>query len=460
MAKVQVLHNSATMARKLRNPSHDFIAKNSPYSIRPFFLAPVLAGETLKSAQLQMNIQSANLASHLTGWWAEVYFFYVKHRDLEDRDILDQMHVAHADTSSIHSPAHPEFYHQTGIPWARLCTQTVVKHYFRNEDEADDHYDDQGFQLAVVGKNNWLDSAQRDNLLPQEEQDHLIGDQHALSIYEANSVPAGYESHFDAWQNMTRAKLIAVNFDDYLKAHGIRVPKEVEKPHRPELLRYLQDWQIPRQAPYINDPSISCGRVNWKIAERLDKDRFFKEPGFIIGLWVMRPKIYISQAGSATGLLDHGMRWLPAQLQANPETSLHLINEQQAGELFPNYPPDDPELEQHGVWFDVRDLLVYGEQHFSGFGDMADALKLTNSIAGPDVDFMRRYASLADIDKMWLDESLYEETPDRTVLAPKSFVAEGVCRLSIASRIEDTSLAGGQINLPATELVVPEPVDA
>lgn len=205
---------------------------------------------------------------------------------------------------------------------------------------------------------------------------------------------------------------------------------------------------MPRGVPYANDPSMTVGRLNWKIAERLDKDRFFSEPGFIVGIWVLRPKVYISQAASAIGLLTHGMRWLPAQLQGNPETSLHFMDGETAGDYFVNYKPE-PEAEDplNGIWFDVRDLLVYGEQNFSGFTNLTEAFGLVSSVDAPTVDFMRRFASHADVDALWLDEEAYEETPDRTQLAQKAFIAEGVVQFGIASRITDTSLRGGQVNL-------------
>lgn len=436
----------------MRNPNHDFVSQNRPYSIRPFFIAPVLAGETLKSAQLQMNIQSGNLRTSTTGWWSELYFFYVKHRDLAQRDMLTDMHVTNVTDPSLLSDAEPHWYHATGINWAKLCTIRCVEEYFRDEGEAwDAAVDAEGFPLAKIGKDNWLDSAQRDGAGEITETDYLPDENLEHTIYELNGVPAGFENHYDTWSKMVRNRLVTVTFDDYLKSHGISVPKgEAEKPHRPELLRYVQDWQMPRSVPYANDPGIHVGRVGWKHAERLDKDRFFKEPGFIIGLWVNRPKIYIGQSGSASGLLTDAFSWLPALMQDNPETSLREMSTVQAMDMFPFYggidENNDPIQPEQGAWFDVRDLLMYGEQHFSGFGDFVKALDLVGSVGNPDPEFLRRYANAADINFMWLDESAYSETPDRSVQAEKHFFAEGVVRLQIATRIEDTSGRGGQHN--------------
>lgn len=454
MAKLQVMTGSARMARQMRNPSHDFVARNRPYSIRPFFLAPVLAGETLKSAQLQMNISSANLRTANTGWWSELYFFYVKHRDLAQRDILSEMHVTNTLDESILDGPNALWYHTLGINWAKLCTIRCVEEYFRDENEPWDVATDvDGFPVAKVGKDNWLDSAQRDGAEPPVENDYLPDEALENDIYQANGVPTGFEAHYDTWAKMTRNRLIAVTFEDYLKSHGISVKAEVEKPHRPELLRYIQDWQIPRATGYVNDPSHTVGRIGWKHTERLDKDRFFKEPGFIIGLWVQRPKIYIAQSGSATGMMSDAFTWLPAMMQDNPETSLREIDAASAGQLFPNYQVEDPinpgdfADPDQGAWFDVRDLLMYGEQHFGGFTDMVSALDLVNGLNLPDVEFMRRYASRDDVDRMWFDESTWSQTPDNTVAVPRHFFAEGVVRLQIASRITDTTGRGGQANM-------------
>lgn len=443
MANLRVVQSAPSkMGRKLRSPSHSFITRNRPWSIRPFMLAPVLPGETLKSAQLQMNVTSPNLTSPLTGWWAETYFFYVKHRDLAERDLLTAMHVENVTDPSLLTEANSGWFHGGGINWAKLCTIRCVEEYFRNEDEPwDVAVDGQGFPMATINQDNWLDSAQRDGVIVPEDEDTLQLPDEELEEGESPVLP-GFENHYTTWFAMRRARLVDVTFEDYLKSHGIRVPREIVEPHRPELLRYIQDWSMPR-AHLLPDGTATVGRCSWKLAERLDKDRLFKEPGFIIGLQVMRPKVFINQIGSVMGDMSDAFAWLPALMADNPETSLRLLSSENAGNIFPGYnggpEPEDPLYAAQGVWWDVRDLLLYGEQ-FVGLGTNQLG-QLASLVNVPDALFGRRYASVDDA------MALMSGATDPSQIIDYHFLSEGICKLQIASRVSDTSGAGEQINL-------------
>jgi hypothetical protein len=63
-------------------------------------IAPVLPGETMKNLLLQARVVSDPIKNPLIGWWCEFYFFYVKHRDLDDRDVFTEMMVNPATTTS------------------------------------------------------------------------------------------------------------------------------------------------------------------------------------------------------------------------------------------------------------------------------------------------------------------------------------------------------------------------
>ena len=85
MPKVTIM-NAPTTRRVMRHPQHPFQLRTRPYQVASFFIAPVLPGETLKNLLLQARVVSDPVKSPLIGWWAEYYFFYVKHRDLDGRD--------------------------------------------------------------------------------------------------------------------------------------------------------------------------------------------------------------------------------------------------------------------------------------------------------------------------------------------------------------------------------------
>ena len=75
--------------RVQRRPKHKFALRHRPFVIQPFMIAPVLPGETLKMAMIQSWAVTDPLASPLIGWTLEHSIFYVKIRDLNERDTLD-----------------------------------------------------------------------------------------------------------------------------------------------------------------------------------------------------------------------------------------------------------------------------------------------------------------------------------------------------------------------------------
>ena len=80
----------APTGRAMRKPSHPFQIKHKPFLIAPFFIAPVLAGETLKNLLLQSRAVSKPVKSPIIGWWLEYYFFYVKGKNFVETKIYEK----------------------------------------------------------------------------------------------------------------------------------------------------------------------------------------------------------------------------------------------------------------------------------------------------------------------------------------------------------------------------------
>lgn len=454
-AKISLVTDAGSrVGRTNRNPRHQFLVNASPWEIVPFFIAPVLAGETMKGLLMQGTTKMEGVKPALSGWWQETFFFYVKHRDLAARDLLAEMHVANASTASLEAGANSLYFHAVGIPWMQMCYQRIVEEYFRDEGEPfGAATSSNGYALARLDRSNFLDSAILDGFTPDTDEDQLPGDELHNSLYEAHAVPAGYEAHFDTWLQMRRARLVAVDFEDYLKAHGIRVAKDKVDPHRPELVRYEKDWQTPRPwyVPYTGEPAAS---LTWTQSIRADKDRFFDEPGFLVGLSVIRPKVLIAGiSGSAVGLLKDAFTWLPAMLNSDPETSLIKVSNATAKDLFPNYEGTEE------VWIDVKDLFVHGED-YTNIGPASNGTGIDSLVAlddGPDTAFHRRYPSSALFDLFISPQPITPGDPEAEPpvdpvypdLGPvgrqSCAVSEGIVSLTIASRITDTSGAGNQM---------------
>jgi len=414
MAARVILDRAAPqMGRKLRSPRHTFSIRQRPWHIQPHMIAPVLPGETMSNLLVQALVVTDPIKSRLIGWWYEQYYFYVKHRDLREREQLTEMHLnPDAPMLNLMTPPDPITYHNGGIDWTRLCLNRVVEEYFRNEGE--DIVDVAGLPLASINTDSWLDSAKLasagaapDHQLPGEVSDPQL----------PSNVPYEFQQHYQQWEAMRALQLVTVTFEDYLKSFGVRAPKadRVEELHRPELIRYIRDWQLP--AGIVAPDGSPANGVIWRIAERADKDRFFSEPGFILGVTVCRPKVYLgNQMGAAVSVMDDAYSWLPAVLSDQSYTSLRqMLPSASDTEPFP-VPVDET------WWFDLKDLFLYGDQ-FVNYTLQNEP----NAAALPAPDLQRRYVSVDDMNDLFV-------APERNLIR-----SDGVVSLSIKSRVTDTS---------------------
>ena len=410
-----VLKPVGRVGRRHRRPSHPFQVRHMPWQIQPFLIAPVLPGETLKNILMQSRVVTDPIKNGLVGWWIEYHFFYVKHRDLDNRDLFTQMMTdPTVNTDSLNSAANPLTYHYAAsIDWVKLCLNRVVATYFRDEDEISTAYEIAGLPIAQIGVNSWADSlvpedawgAAQDVALP-------IGGDAQITASEIDKTMQMYE--FLRANNLTDA-----SYEDYLATFGIRTPPA--ESHRPELIRSIREWQYP-----VNhvDPTTGAptSAVSWAVAERADKDRFFREPGFIFGVTIARPKVYYSkQSGSLTSVMKDAISWLPAILSDDPYTSVKPF----AAGANPLPASTD------GYWVDIKDLLLYGEQ-FVNFALADPAANLVglpaNNIAN------KRYPVAADVN------GLFVGTTDATRVVRQ----DGICHIDILGHQVDTTPQGIQ----------------
>lgn len=383
--------------RTPRRPSHPYQLRFYPQAIQPFCIAPVLPGETLKNAVFQCRAVTDPIKNPLVGWWLEHYLFYVKIRDLLGRDTFTPMFLdPDADISSQHSSTTREWTYHRGavtasVDWVYECTKVVVNEWFRGEGE--DYTDNviaaTGQPLAAVMREDFTDSLTLDAPLAAADIDFTDAGSASGVAVTAEEVEQGL-AH---WRMLRLQNLTDMSFEDYLRAHGVR--RELQELHVPELLRYTREWQYPSNTI---DPTNGTPRsaVSWSIAERVDKDRYFAEPGFILGLVVARPKLYSTvQKSTASVLLDDAFSWLPAMLRNDPATSLKLVAE--------STPPFEQFTTAPGYWVDLRDLFIYGEQFINFDIVTAD----NGSAAGfPFADLTAKdYVLLAGMQNLFVDET-------------------------------------------------------
>jgi len=428
-----VMQDSPQAKRATRRPQHHFTLKTPPWVIQPFLMAPVLPGETLQNAILQSRVVTDPVKNPLIGWWKEYYFFYVKHRDLYERDELVNMvldpewDVSVVTTAQGGTAAKINQYYAGGagmINWTELCLRRIIDEFFRDEGstyaDADTRVSIDGFDYPLVSINNdsWLDSVRTNGAQMFDDVD--VDGADANTTVQASEV----EYAMRQWEMLRMANLTQMSYEDFLQTYGVRAA--ATELHRPELIRYIRDWTYPSNTI---DPTNGTARsaLSWTVTERIDKQRFFTEPGFIVGLTCTRPKVYRSkQAGAAVEVMNDIFTWLP-NIISSPRASFKKVADAVG-------PLGAINGDTGGYWLDVKDIFMHGDQFVNfAFGGAAPAF--ANEVDVPDLNLLpskKRYVQTSG-----------EITALFTTPASAYHVREdGVVNLSILSSVRDTSPRG------------------
>ena len=408
-ASVTVMEDLPLVGRAMRRPSHRFQVEHKPWQVQPFMLAPVLPGDTLKTALLQSRAVTDPIKNPLIGWHLEHYLFYVKLTDLDDGELFKELML-----SATASLASATFYNSAaavsrykaavaGYDYVGACLKVVVENYFRDEGETLTYASNafsgtgtlDGVPLAHVGYEGFMESLMLDGT--EDTPDPTEGPVPGESI-EAT------DPYYEMYQRMRMMRLTERTYEDWLKEQGIR-GVEVEVVGKPELLPFSRTWQLPSNT-VDGATSAVASAVSWSVAERADKDRFFKEPGFVFGVTCARPKVYLGkQTGFAAQMMNDAFAWLPAALRACPELALKKFADT-AGPL--GYAVGTSK----SYWLDVRDLLVYGDQ----FVNVALTETDNGIVSLPSVTtYDRFYVSETDIDNLFTSASADKVRQDGVV---------------------------------------------
>lgn len=351
-----------TTKRIMRTPSHTFAVSQAPFGIQPFFIAPVLAGETLKKLNLQSRVITDPIKNPITGWHKDYMFFYVKASQLPSFDNFKKMLLDPEETSGEDDDAAYALTYHNGKDrdWLRECYDLIVKKYFRSEKEIGAGLTFATFdnvEIASINQKTWLDS-----MVTSDEIPNVVLDQTPTADITMEQL----EALEQMYQTMRNAGLSDMSWEDYLASQGVNVGGEADVT-KPELIRSLRYFSYPtntvNNAPVIDSEGqvvVAAGQptsaVSWAIQGTSDKDRYFKEPGFLVGVTVTRPKIYMAnQKQTGVSALTRARYWLPMTDIQAPEMSLKKYAQAEG-------PLDPTEFATTGYAIDVRDLFVYGDQ--------------------------------------------------------------------------------------------------
>lgn len=408
-----LIRRQRTNQRRLRTPTMNFHLKTRPWQIQPFCIFPVIPGETLKNALWKSRVVSDPVKSRLIGWHKEYFLFYVRFRDLVDSDDFKNLFTTpEANLAAYYSAADPKYFHKYGVNFCKLATNRIVEHYFRADDEALNVSEIDGMYAASIQNDNWLDSA-----MPAGAYEEL--DQNVDVNADGEIMTSEVDQAMRMWHHLRANGLTEATYEDFLASYGVRVPA-AELEQKPWLIRHVRQWVMPSNT-IVPETGAATTAVTWSIDERADKDRFIKEPGFVVGITVARPKIYLSQqTGSLTGIMDTAMEWLPAIFRDDAYSSLVQVAAAQ-GPLVG---------QTDGYVFDLKDLFLYGEQ-FTNYGPDA----AMNAIALPADNMQKRYPTLAMANALFAAEGggIIEE--------------DGRIDMTFSTAVEDTTPSPYQLGL-------------
>jgi hypothetical protein len=400
--------------RSFRKPVHRHNLKAKPFEITPFMIAPVLPGETLTSATFQSRVVTDPIENSLVGWSQEYYWFYVSHEGLHHWDttgklkemLLEETVDLDSLRSSVNSTA---YYTFNGAPkYMKACVEAIVDYYFRDEDESFDDATIDQYYAAQIEQESWMHSLKQAS--DGADDDELPG----VDQQEELNILPGFETIYQQWEMMRDQGMEDVTYEDVLRSYGVSVPSiEEEDPvekFKPEVLRFVRKWSYPSNTVNPADGSVASA-VSWSFDEKITKKRFFKRPGFIVGLTVSRPKIYLGkQMGSAVGMLDDYRGWLPAVYNGLPYTSVQKETDSVSTGILQNQGED--------YWLDVADLYRYGDQFVNHALDVA-----ANHGIGMPRTTTKKYPTLTMV------EAFFKSSPASDVRQ------DGVTFLNILSRL-------------------------
>jgi hypothetical protein len=338
-----------------RYPRHPFSVQQIPMHIQPFCIAPVLPGETLDNLYFESRAVSAPVKNSLIGWKLEYYYFYVRITDLLQDTIRDMfVDPTNTDLSATLGIAATDRHYYTakgGIDYMKRGVRRIVDEWFRDEGDSYDTWktvvNGSDLYVAPIKELLWMDSLTDKDDLPMGTDPGVV------------STAGDLEALMQAFEQLRALGIANMTYEDWLRTNGIAIPRKDE--NAPELLAKFTDFQYPSNTidPLTGNPSSA---LSWVFKNGSKDKKFFKEPGFIIGLTIARPKLYFSGPfGSLTGFLSRAWDWLPNylwDLEGQASTSLKKF----AGGTGPLGDLTSTTGE-NAYWVDMRDLFLHGDQY-------------------------------------------------------------------------------------------------
>lgn len=366
---MRTLLSAPPTSRVGRYPKHPFMVRELAYTAQPFFIAPVLPGETMDNLYFESRVITDPVLNPIIGWKKQYFFFYVRITDLLSDTIRDMfIDPTNTDlTATLGSASSSQVYYSAkgGMNWAKRCVERITAEYFRDEGEAwNSNVITGDIPIVPIRDRLWMDSITDDDDMPVGADPSAMTDASDL------------EALMNAFEHLRAMGVANMTYEDFIRSYGISIPNKDE--NKPELLANFSDFQYPSNTinPSSGAPSSA---VSWVFKNGSRKPKFFKEPGFVVGISVTRPKLYFGGLkGSLADFMSRAWDWMPRYLMEGaavpmPETSLKRFGADTG-------PLGDRSTATDEYWVDMRDLLIHGDQ-FQNMAMTADNANPADSAA-------------------------------------------------------------------------------
>lgn len=392
MQSFQIVDPGQTKTRIQRRPNFALRGVIQPMGLYPYFFTPVLPGETLDKHTLKATIVSAPLADPLGGAWLETWLYYVRITDIDPA--LADMFIGQLTSTSGYTAGgdQPRYFTKTGqIEWCKRATEAIHNTQFINEGETPVAHPDAVRMIKRINSDVFESTIQ----IPAGDTD---------SSFAGDSQGEPMTPQQEAYLRMKNMGMGIASYDEYLRMYGLKAEEVPRAAGVPELLAYRRYWSQPSN---VIDPSTGAptGAWYWKVDEENTKAKRFVEPGFVIGLWAVRPKLLDSKhvwpvASSLWGFED----WMPVYTLDDPAAGIKTIDA--------NSQPFVTEVISSTVnlMFDMRDLFALGEQFVNGTGRFPPAKTSYRAWNGTatNPELRGEYVASADLDALWADDEAAE----------------------------------------------------
>ena len=389
-----------------RRPNFPIAGTMKPFGLYPLWITPVLPGETLQSQTTKMRVISMPILHPLGGSWLETWTVYVKFTDI-DRE-LGQMFVSDTYSTTGYTAAadSARMFTKAGqIDWVQKCVDRIHTAYFVHDNETPRTID--GVPQVKLNNVSWYQ-----NLMfrPADE---------AVPVSDANDM---YE-HLQAWQMLQQMQMTELTYEKYLETFGVRSVRQ--NVGDPEILRFSRSWTQPVNTiePTTGAPSSAWA---WSDEIKMEKAKRFDEPGFVLQIATIRPKLYQGNlGGSMVGNLWGFSDWYPSYTLSDPTSGVRDIT------------GDDPVFDSvaggtgsDDLIYDHRDLLSHGEQFVNTATHpyrlpVSTGLDVTSGSSEPE-DNRGEYCTSQDVDDLFAGET-------------KICYYDGMASAVIAGHVTDTT---------------------